>query len=51
MKSAQKGKDNVLDLKEKDPEILDDVENLEFEIIVSFNKNYCWGMYELLIRG
>lgn len=50
MKSAQKGKDSILE-QEKGPEFVDDQDNFEFEIIVSFNKNFCWGMYELLIRG
>ena len=35
------------------PESIDDLqdENLDLELIVQFNKNYCWGLYELLIRG
>ena len=35
------------------PECIDDLQddNLDLELIVQFNKNYCWGLYELLIRG
>jgi hypothetical protein len=26
-------------------------ENLDMEFIIQFNKNNCWGLHELLIRG
>ena len=32
-------------------ELQDEDDNFDFEITVQFNKNYCWGLYELLVRG